>query len=73
MRRGASRVHDHSTGDRRRCSGACDVPFVKPAVAQEWESTACAVRPRGELHRAGAGEAAVNAGGRPQLSDRQQR
>eukprot|EP00965_Chrysotila_dentata_P180384 5955242-Pleurochrysis_carterae.AAC.1 len=70
VRRGASRVHGQSTGGRRRCPGSCDVPFVKPTAAQEWESTACAVRTRGELHCAGAGETAVDAGGRPQLSDR---
>eukprot|EP00965_Chrysotila_dentata_P122901 4062293-Pleurochrysis_carterae.AAC.1 len=70
VRRGASRVHGQSTGGRRRCPGPRYVPFVKPAAAQEWESTACAVCIRGELHCAGTGETAVDAGGCPQLPDR---
>eukprot|EP00965_Chrysotila_dentata_P001292 42293-Pleurochrysis_carterae.AAC.1 len=65
VRGGAPRVHSQSTGDWRRCSRSSDVPFVKPAAADEGEPTACAVCSWGEFHCAGAGKAAVDSGGSP--------
>eukprot|EP00965_Chrysotila_dentata_P027930 928390-Pleurochrysis_carterae.AAC.1 len=63
-------MHGQSSGGRMRCSGFRDVPLVKSATADEWEPTARAVCSRREFHCAGSGEAAVDSGGSPQLSDR---